>query len=192
MTKNIGTPPRRTGRAVLPQPAHRCLSPDSMQPSPPWPIRLRGDDTTNELQAQRVGEGKWRSTETSPPALLLPPPQDEPVPGIPTQRLKGVRGVAVTKVAHPATEEAVHVLHNSRRGQQRPRPHRQFTDAVPRPLHRSPRGPTCEESDVPVTPRTHPAVFEAEELKPLASFPQVHDARLRRLELQAELTQQVA
>ena len=60
-------------------------------------------------------------------------------------------------------------------------------------LHCRSRGPAGEEEHVPLPGRlrAHPAVVETEEIQPLATtLAQVHDPRLGRLRLQAEVGQQ--
>lgn len=94
-------PARRTGRAVLPHPAHRFDSAGLR------PQRLAADRADQILQAVLLVQSKIGRARTPLPSVLSPQPPAEPAAGVLLHRLPGSRDVAQPKVVPPAQQKPV-------------------------------------------------------------------------------------
>ena len=164
----------------------------SASPSP-RPVGPRPDDGSVEAdQPEAVRPGGERLPAEAPMLLMtLGDQQRQARVRVTGDRVELDGRVAVAEVARPAAQEPVEVTHDLLDRPAQPVPRRELAHTVAGVPHGLARGPAGEERDVavPGVAGAHPAVVEAEEVEPLASFPQVHDPRLGLLGLEAQVGQ---
>jgi hypothetical protein len=116
---------------------------------------------------------------------------EQPPPDVQINRVETPRGIPGTKVSPPTTQHRTQVTNHAPDVLMAPTPRGQLPNALPDPLHRTPRRPPIQEVHAPTTTLPNPTrhalpQMTTKEIETLPTIEEVDHPRLLRVQLQTQ------